>query len=148
MKIIDFEKFGNTVKFYLGEDDCEDYWGDDWDDTPYEHNAGPVYDRFVKGVRLFYFDYKDLVLEPCEGDWNSRWCKDDMKNNNVPCILYIPHEIVDKHDFYDDFNRWLAIAPREPKIEMFYFNDFLIPGASYRTDEFVDDKLDSLQDGE
>ena len=31
MKIIDFDEKGNVVRFYLGDDNCEDYWGDDWD---------------------------------------------------------------------------------------------------------------------
>ena len=44
MKIIDFEIKGNQVKFYLGSDNCDNYWGDDWDDKPYEHNAGEPYD--------------------------------------------------------------------------------------------------------
>ena len=29
MKIIDFETKGNVIKFYLGENSCDDYWGDD-----------------------------------------------------------------------------------------------------------------------
>lgn len=39
MKIIDFERKGNLVRFYLGDDDLAEWWGDDWNDTPYEHNA-------------------------------------------------------------------------------------------------------------
>lgn len=45
MKIIDFERKGNLVRFYLGDDDLEEWYGDDWNDTPYEHNAGQVYDE-------------------------------------------------------------------------------------------------------
>ena len=57
MKIIDFDKKGNVVRFYLGEDVCNDYWGDDWNDAPYEHNAGTVYNRYVKegcGSRCYH----------------------------------------------------------------------------------------------
>ena len=50
MKIIDFSKKGNVVRFYLGEDNCKDYWGDDWNDFPYEHNAGCVYDEYIAGI--------------------------------------------------------------------------------------------------
>ena len=79
MKIIDFEKKGNIVRFYLGEK-TEDwgwtnpeykdytgetpswlkpkdtYYGDDWDDAPYEHNAGQVYEEFIKGQKDIAFD--------------------------------------------------------------------------------------------
>ena len=40
-EIIDFERKGNVVRFYLGKNG--EQWGDDWDDAPYEHNAGKVY---------------------------------------------------------------------------------------------------------
>lgn len=33
---------GNLIRFYLGENGKQ--WGDDWDDTPYESNAGAIYD--------------------------------------------------------------------------------------------------------
>lgn len=48
MKIIDFERKGNLVRFYLGDDDLVEWYGDDWNDTPYEHNAERVYfaDRY------------------------------------------------------------------------------------------------------
>ena len=53
MKILDFELKGNVIKFYLGN--CNDWWGDDWDDRPYEHNAGKVYDQY--GVTLNHTGY-------------------------------------------------------------------------------------------
>ena len=42
MKLIDFERKGNLVRLYLGDD--ANFTGDDWDDYPYEHNASLVYD--------------------------------------------------------------------------------------------------------
>ena len=36
MKIIDWDRKGNVLRLYLGEDRLEDWWGDDWDDRPYE----------------------------------------------------------------------------------------------------------------
>ena len=35
MKVIDFERKGNVIRFYLGKDDLTEWWGDDWNDTPY-----------------------------------------------------------------------------------------------------------------
>ena len=60
-KIIDFERKGNVVRFYLIKvDRNDDYYGDDWDDTPYEHNAGSVYDSFVNKIVDVFFPY-DMV---------------------------------------------------------------------------------------
>lgn len=69
MKIIDFERKGNLVRFYLGDDDLVEWYGDDWNDTPYEHNAERVYDEYIKGYCDMMFPFDDLVLEPCCGTW-------------------------------------------------------------------------------
>ena len=61
-KIGDFEKRGNVVRFYLVEDDCNDYWGDDWDDAPYEHNAGKIYEEYVKKAIDIAFPLDYAVL--------------------------------------------------------------------------------------
>ena len=86
MKIIDFFRYGNTVRLYYGEDDCNDYWGDDWDDAPYEHNAGQVYQRYIQGYVEFTFPLKYSVCEPCDDYFNSPYSKEDMKNGKVPCL--------------------------------------------------------------
>ena len=107
MKIIDFEKFGNAVKFYLGDDSAQAYLGDDWDDIPYELNAGPVYEDWVTGTRVIYFDYEDVVLEPCESNYNE-WSKLDMKNGDIPCIIRIPREVVKECDYELVFDRFAS----------------------------------------
>ncbi len=47
MKIIGWERKGNVVRLALGKDDLNDWSGDDWNDTPYEHNASsiPLWER-------------------------------------------------------------------------------------------------------
>ena len=129
MKIIDFKKKGNVFRFYLGEETPEwgwtrpdytrngqtpdwlkpsdKYYGDDWDDKPYEHNASQVYEEFIKGYKDVAFNFDDLVLEPADGAWNgnSRWCKYDMVNRKVPCIIIVPKEVY--QDSWDDaFDTW------------------------------------------
>ena len=93
MKIIDFERKGNVVRFYLGKDDLEDWHGDDWDDAPYEYNAGRVYDEFISGHIDIAFPYSADVLEPRDGCVNSPFCKDDMKARRVPCIIVVPEDM-------------------------------------------------------
>lgn len=143
MKIIDFKKKGNIVRFYLGEKTedwgwtrsdytrkdgstpdwlrpSDTYYGDDWNDRPYEHNAGYVYEEFIKGYKDIAFDFDDLVLEPCEGAWhgNSRWCKYDMVDRKVPCIIIIPKEV--HQDSWDTaFDTWVGAEG----IKKYYFGD-------------------------
>lgn len=135
MKIIDFKRKGNAVRFYLGDDDLQDWWGDDWDDYPYECNAGEVYDEFVIAHRDMFFPFDSMVLEPCNGDFNSEYCKDDMKHKHIPCIVVIPKEIAD--DNWDDettpgiFQKYAA--SKDARIQKFYFEDNMDP--NWLTDE-------------
>ena len=107
MQIIDIEKKGNVVRFYLGENGNQ--WGDDWDDAPYEHNAGQVYDEYVKATKDIAFPFDYFVLEPCNGVSNSRYSKQDMIKRIVPCLVVVPDEL-HKEDYFmsDDFNRWVG----------------------------------------
>ena len=122
-KIVDFETKGNVIRFYLGADDCFDYWGDDWDDRPYEHNAGEVYDRFVVGYADVYVDMNLTVYTP-EDDWNYRgnspFCKEDFKNRKAPCV------IISRSD------NWLGECYSEKLGDdstiKFYFEDKMEPG--------------------
>lgn len=118
MKVIDFEKKGNLVRFYLGQDDDSDYWGDDWDDSPYECNAGSVYDRYIFGYIdvLYPFDYS--VKEPCEGWHNGssyEMSKEGMKEEACPCIAAGPDGEYGEEDYFG-----LLSMKDSAKI---YFND-------------------------
>lgn len=146
MRIIDYERKGNVIRFYLGEytkdwgwtnkdyrpaewkygdpvpawlEPSDIYYGDDWDDIPYEHNAGTVYKQFIKGTLDIKCDFDDLVLEPCDGTHNSEWSKKDMRNRLVPCIIVIPKSIYKEKTYIDDFTFWVG-ADGAVK---FYFGD-------------------------
>ena len=119
MKIIDFEKKGNVVRFWLGEDDLKDWYGDDWDDAPYDCNAGSVYEQFVSGHRDIAFPFDSLVIEPCEGVTNTEWCKDDMRKRKVPCIIVVPKEKADDSWHGQDFAYWVGVDG----IQRYYFGD-------------------------
>lgn len=88
LKVIDFEITGRQMKLYLGANDCNNYWGDDWDDAPYEHNAGTVYDEYVKDTIVITFPGDYVALEICEGMCNSPYCKEDFKDGTP--FAYIP----------------------------------------------------------
>lgn len=117
MEIIDFDRKGNVVRFYLGKNG--EQWGDDWDDKPYNCNAGSVYGRFVESTRDIAFDFDDLVLEPCCGVLNCHYSKKDMIKRNVPCIVVVPKEIVDEHYNDEDFAYWAT----SDKVKKYYFGD-------------------------
>lgn len=122
MKIIDFERKGNVVRFFLGADDCFDYWGDDWDDAPYDYNAGQVYDRYVTGHKDVYFAFDSLVLEPESNRYNSRCTKEDMKKRKIPCIIVVPKEI-HEDTWNDSFSQFVGADG----IQRFYFGDPMEP---------------------
>lgn len=124
MKILDFKKHGNVVRFYLGDDDLDDWTGDDWDDRPYEHNAGLVYDEYVRNHRDISFPFDDLVLEPCDGAYsmNSDYCKDDMKERRVPCLIVVPKAIC-QDSWLDAFHDWVGADG----VLKFYMGDHMDP---------------------
>lgn len=118
MKIIDYEKKGNVVRFYLGKDDLKEWYGDDWNDIPYEHNAGRVYDEFISAYYDIAFPFEDTVLEPCDGVYNSEYCKEAMISRDVPCIIVVPKKITDDCWFHD-FARYAPSA----NVKKYYFGD-------------------------
>ena len=117
-KIIDFAKKGNVVRFFLGEDGLEEWWGDDWDDAPYDLNAGEVYDEYVSGHRDIAFPFDDMVLEPCEGSMNCGYCKEDMRKRLVPCVIVVPKRIYED-SWYTDFSHWAGADG----VKRFFFGD-------------------------
>lgn len=120
MEIIDFEKFGNVVRFYLGTNG--EQWGDDWNDAPYDCNAGTVYDEYVQGHKDIAFPPEWDVLEPCDGAYCTHVSKEYMKERLSPCI------IVRKKD-----ENWLAEGDFARTLGCndairFYFGDEMEPG--------------------
>lgn len=119
-KIIDFERKGNVVRFYLGADNCSDYWGDDWNDAPYDCNAGGVYDRFITGIKDVAFPFDSLVLEP-SSEWGGSkryFAKEDMKKRVVPCIIVVPKSVIGD-SWAECFDDWVGADG----IQKFYFGD-------------------------
>ena len=116
MKIIDFEQKGNVVRFYLGDEGLVDWFGDDWDDAPYEHNAGQVYEDYITGHHDLMLPFEYLVLQPSSGTYNSEWSKNDMKERRVPCIIVVPPEQV---GWSDSFSHYI----NDSHVTRYYFGD-------------------------
>lgn len=75
-----------------------DQWGDDWDDAPYEHNAGEPYDHYyqcderkehliVKVPFYICHDWCDVKLPRDYGCGNSPFCVRDINAGAVAWIF-------------------------------------------------------------
>lgn len=80
-QVIDVEIKGNAIRLYVGENGKQ--WGDDWNDAPYEHNAGTVYSEYVKRTIDVNVPFDLYVIEPSDQGLNSSWCKEDMIKRKV-----------------------------------------------------------------
>ena len=79
------------------DDVYADAFGDDWNDTPYECNAGIVGDRF-EDVEIVIRPHTDIsVTYPHEGHCNSSWCRNDMKTGIVPLAVTVPDDVAERY---------------------------------------------------
>lgn len=124
LKVIDFEKCGNVVRFYLDDIDCDDYWGDDWDDSPYEHNAGKVYDIFIKGYIDIAWPADWYVCEPSYNVVNSKYCKKDFKERKTPIIIVKDSNECD--DYHWQCDSFKTLLNNHKPNYIIYFDDLLI----------------------
>lgn len=73
---------GNFAYF---TNDPEKQWGDDWDDAPYEHNAGEPYTHNGQTIEILAFR-TDLVT-PAERFYpNSNYSVQDINDGNFPWL--------------------------------------------------------------
>jgi hypothetical protein len=86
---------GNCAYF---TNNFENQWGDDWNDAPYEHNAGEPYERNYK-VKLATGDYEKIKIKtlyfelprywnylPCDHFTNSPYSVEDINKGAVAWI--------------------------------------------------------------
>ena len=83
--------------------------GEDWNDVPWECNAGRVYDEYIEGYTIISFSFEWNVYEP-----KRFFSKKELIDRIVPCI------IASKHHF-NSFQE----ALRDTKAKMYYFGDVL-----------------------
>ena len=60
---------GNKAWF---TDNFEKQWGDDWNDEPYEYNAGEPYDSWYEENKRHKINHKTLYFETAE--WETKPC--------------------------------------------------------------------------
>lgn len=116
LKIIDFFIMGSQMKLYLGKPETNDYWGDDWNDAPYEHNAGTVYERYVEDTVTINFLNEELV-EICDGYLNSPFSKEDFIKGEP--FAYLANDEEENCSFHKICRNNIF---NNNKIKKFYFN--------------------------
>lgn len=104
-------KKGTLSDSFLVKKELEDWYGDDWNDRPYEHNAETVYSEFVEGYIDMAWSLDTVAKEPCEGCYNSPYRKDDFKLRNIPIIVTHNLTSSDKYRWnYDSFQNCFVAA--------------------------------------
>ena len=121
-KVIDFETKGNVIRLYFGKYRDDKYCGDDWNDRPYEHNAGMVYNEYVVDTKDFFIPFDFEVLTP-ESDWhyngNSPFSKNDMKARKCPCLIIVKPE--EDGWYLCEYSSYLGSDSKN--VVKIYFND-------------------------
>lgn len=109
LKVIDWEEKGNLIRLYLGAPDNIEYWGDDWDDSPYEHNAGNVYERNIVGFIDIVIGFGYDPVTPATHALNSCYSKKDFKDG-IPFMAVVPSD--DSLFGYESFMQddWRAVG--------------------------------------
>lgn len=83
-------------------DNFEGQWGDDWNDAPYEHNAGLPYDRDPS--RNNQGNIRRLVVtgleEACRDHHNSPWSVEDINRGEVPWLTTCRWSDQDRVEIY------------------------------------------------
>jgi len=82
---------------YFTTQDVTEQWGDDWNDAPYEHNAGRPYDfreynreEGKEPWSIFEVALSTNLSTPCEGTVNSQYSVQYINRKAVPWLQSNP----------------------------------------------------------
>ena len=124
MKIIDFHKRGNVIRLLLGDNGCDNYTGDDWEDAPYERNAGFVYNEYVTGFVDIVVPFDCAVVEPSD-DWsyngNTPYSKNDFKEGTIPCFIICSEQVTTREWGYPAYSKHI----NDPECIQVYMNTIM-----------------------
>ena len=76
--------------------DFEHQWGDDWNDVPYEHNAGEPYEHYLVEDEQIPNTHKCCYIEaapnvdittPCSGYLDSPYSVEQINNRITPWLI-------------------------------------------------------------
>lgn len=122
--IVDIEVNGNSVRCYCTDDKEKivGSWGDDWNDKPYEHNAGTVYEEYYDYYIDLFFPFDYSVLTPAD-DWhysgNSPYCKNDFKQRYAPAVIICDTDVEETGSIDITYSKYFG-ADSEHVIKLYY----------------------------
>ena len=127
MKIISWEKKGNLVRFYLGNNNLKDWYGDDWDDVCYSNNAGmKPYSEYISGYMDIVFRW-DINVQEAADDWhyngNSPYCMNDFKERKAPILVC---QKVADGSWGEDYHRLIGAENKEKEFFKIYMGDEIL----------------------
>lgn len=102
-KLLDIENKGNVIRLYFGKAELDDWYGDDWDDAPFDSNCGIVYDKFVTLIVEYGISLDYNVCTPSYEDYFID--RNEFKKGKYPLF------IVGKSDWFLD----ISLLDKEPK---------------------------------
>lgn len=112
----------SVVYLWFGNKGVTDYGGDDWNDTPYEYNAGHVGDEYVRDIARIALPLGLTAVEPADGYSNSPFCKDDFKAGIAPCVVIVPSSVADLDAAWGD-NFYTVCLGNRDAIRVYHGDD-------------------------
>ena len=80
----DYSRYGGFLYF---TDDFEHQWGDDWDDAPYQHNAGEPYPGGTHGGHIRIFGYTNADVQTPSMQTGISYSVEDINSGIVPWLF-------------------------------------------------------------
>lgn len=137
------DEYSEQLELYFTEQDLDKQWGDDWDDAPYEHNAGLPYDedytqpeQGIENGRAIYpkIQIHKVIIEP--KDWginlitprtkmiNSNYSVEDINKGDIPWLVIKKNDkVIDTVmagttyiEFIEKYKRLDAFILYEPRL--------------------------------
>lgn len=91
LKLCYVERIGwGMIALYYMDKDAKDVWGDDWDDIPYEHNAGEPYVRDGDTMKKVIIEaaFPSSMKVPCDEYDNSPYSVEMINTGEIPWVTF------------------------------------------------------------
>ena len=117
LRILDAVNKGSEITIYLGLPDVEPT-GDDWEDAPWDCNAGTVYEKYIiASLHILLND--DMWVD----EVNTSCCKEDIFNNGMEILRVGSHYESEK--FLIKLGKTINFNPKARNIQsVYYISDF------------------------